>query len=188
MGMDSPLPNLSNLPSLPPLPCLNAHPLHSSFADYMHLKASSLFIAAWLPSRSFLHQVASVLMFSRLQTVCIYPPHVWCPAYLGPPPLLDSRMSLRSSILAIFGLPEVQRILGQVVLGVSEGWLQGLPWQALPISRSMIKDWIVFAVLSSGAGFSHSVFRVSEQSDTGSVWALDSRQSWVLQDRWTVLR
>ena len=44
----------------------------------------------------------------------------------------------------------------------------------------MIKDWLIFAVLSSGAGFSHSVFRVSEQSDTGSVRVLDSGQSWVL--------
>ena len=180
MGMDSPLPNLSNLPSFPPLPCLNVHPLHSSFAGYMHLKASSLFIAAWLPTRTFLHQVASVLMFSRLRTVCIYPPHVWCPAYLGPPPLLDSRMSLQNSLLAISGFPEVQRILGQVVLGVSEGWLQGLPWQVLPISRSVIKDWLVFAVLSSGVGFNHSVLRVTEQSASGSFRVLDSGQSWVL--------
>ena len=134
----------------------------------------SLSIAAWIPPRIFNHQVVSVLMLSRLWIVRIYLSHVWCSAYLGPPFILDSRMSLRSSILAISGLPEVQRILGQVVLGISEGWLQGLPWQALPISRSMIKDWLVFAVLSSGAGFSHSVFRVTEQSDIGSVRVLDS--------------
>ena len=180
MGMDSPLPIFSNLPSLPPLPCLNVHPLHSSFAGYMHLKASSLFIAAWLPTRTFLHQVASVLMFSRLRTVCIYPPHVWCPAYLVPPPLLDSIMSLQNSLLAISGFPEIQRILGQVVLGVSEGWLQGLPWQVLPISRSVIKDWLIFAVLSFGVGFNHSVLRVTEQSASGSFRVLDSSQSWVL--------
>ena len=146
----------------------------------MHLKASSLSIAAWIPPRIFNHPVVSVLMLSRLWIVRIYLSHVWCSAYLGPPFILDSRMSLRSSILAISGLPEVQRILGQVVLGISEGWLQGLPWQALPISHSMIKDWLVFAVLSSGAGFSHSVFRVTEQSDIGSVLVLDSGQSWVL--------
>ena len=49
-------------------------------------------------------------------------------------------------------------------MGISEGWLLGIPWQVLPLSRSVVKEWLVFA------GIDHSVFRAG---------VLDSGQRWV---------
>ena len=49
LGMVSIIPYHSTLPSIPLLLCTFVHPLHLSFAGCMHLKASSLSIAAWIP-------------------------------------------------------------------------------------------------------------------------------------------
>ena len=122
----------------------------------------------------------SVLMLASLWSLRIHLSHVWIFVYPGPSSILDFRMSIRNPSSVTSGIFEIQRILGQVVLGVSEGWLQGLPWKVLPLLRSLVKDWLVLAVLSFGAGFSQPEFRVAEQRDTESVWVLDSGQNRVL--------
>ena len=67
---------------------------------------------------------------------------------------------------------ETQRFLEQVVVGVSEGWLQ-----VLPLLRLVIKELLVIAALSPGAGINHSVIRVSEQSISERDRVSASRQS-----------
>jgi len=180
LGMGSPIPLHPSHSSSLLIPCIYASPLHLSFAGCMLLKAHTPPCAACIPPRTSIQSVMFVLMLARLWSFRIYLSHVWSFVYLGPSSIFDSRMSLRNSSSVTSGIFEIQRILGQVVLGVSEGWLQGLPWKVLPISRSLVKDWLVLAVLSSGAGFSQPEFRVAEQRDTGSVWVLDSGQSRVL--------
>ena len=171
-GLGSPLhPPLS---SNPLIPSINATLLLLSFAGCTLLILHPPPNAACSPPRTSLHLVTSALMLISLWSLCIHLSHVWALVYPGPSSILGSRMTIRNPSSATSGIFEIQRTLGQVVLGVSEGWLQGLPWKFLPISRSLVKDWLVLAVLSSGAGFSQPEFRVDEQRDTESVWVLDS--------------
>ena len=113
----------------------------------------------------------------------IYPSHDLCPTYLCPPSLFGYRMPLHNNSSASPGFYEIQRLLWQVFFGVSEGWLQGLPWQVLPLSRSVVKEWLASAALSSFAGITHSVSRAAAHSIGAPVsnWVLDSGlcQGWL---------
>ena len=128
LGVVSPLPFYPLLPSIFAPPCPLVHPLSLSFAGSKHLTPSSFFTAAWLPPRSAPHPVALDLMVSWPWVYGIYPSHVWSLVLLCPPLLPDSRMPPQISLPDLAGSHEIQRFLEQVVVGVSEGWLQGLPW------------------------------------------------------------
>ena len=124
-GMGSPIPLHPSHSSSLLIPCIYASPLLLSFASCMLLKSHPPPCAACIPPRTSIQSVMSVLMLASLWSLRIYLSHVWSFVYPGPSSIFDSRMSLRnpSSVTSV----EIQRILGQVVLGVSEGWFQGLP-------------------------------------------------------------
>ena len=44
---------------------------------------------------------------------------------------------------------EVVRVLLNVVAGVGEGWLQDIPWQALPVTRSFVKERLALVAFST---------------------------------------
>ena len=128
LGMVLPLPFITLFLSLLALPCHLVPPPSSSFDSSMHLSPCSILSAAWPPPRSSLHPVASELMASRPWVTCIYPSHVLRPVYPYPPFPFGSRMPFQNLSSASSGYQEIHHFLGQVVLGISEGWLLGIPW------------------------------------------------------------
>ena len=137
-----PLP-LSIFPFLLPLLALQRHsdlPPSLSFANPLHLSSIPLLLAAW-PSPWSLHHVdVAVLMALRPRVNGIYPSHAHRPLRLYPLSSPGSSMSLHTFPLVSPGLHEALHFLLQVVTGISEGWMQGLPWQVLPFTRSVVKE------------------------------------------------
>ena len=58
-------------------------------------------------------------------------------------------MSSQSISILGPGLLEALRILLKVVIGICEGRLHGLPWQALPLTHSVVKERLALAAFSS---------------------------------------
>ena len=120
-GLGSPLhPPLS---SNPLIPSINATLLLLSFTGCTLLIIHPPPNAACSPPRTSLQLVTSALMLTSLWSLRIHLSHVWAFVYPGPSSILGFRMSIQNPSSATSGIFEIQRILGQVVLGVSEGWL-----------------------------------------------------------------
>ena len=84
---------------------------------------------------------------------------VKCPSSSHAPSLFDHRgiSSPYSSMQAHFtpSLGSVyhevspERVLLNVIAGVGEGWLQDIPWEALPLTRSFVKERLALAAFST---------------------------------------
>ena len=66
-------------------------------------------------------------------------------------------MSLHPLPLVNSGIHEALRLLSLVVSGISEGWLHGIPWQVLPLTRTVVKERLVLEAISPCSCSSFSV-------------------------------
>ena len=73
-----------------------------------------------------------------------------------------------------------------MIAGVGEGWLQETPWEALPLTRNFVKEWLALASFSS---FSCSTLSSSSLwfSNTGSGSNLTFEAHTINFERSTVL-
>ena len=131
-------------------------PSRSSFAG-SHLSPSSFSSAAWPPPHSLHPPVAVVLMAFMSGVFRIYPSHAFLLLYPYPLFATDFRMSLHPLPLVNSGIHEALRLLSLVVSGISEGWLHGLPWQVLPLTRTVVKERLVLEAISRCSCSSFSV-------------------------------
>ena len=139
-----------------PFPRHSFPPSRLSFAG-SHLSPSSLPSAAWPPPHSLHPPVAVVLMAFMSGVFRIYPSHAFLLLYPYPSFASDFRMSLHPFPLVNSGIHEALRLLSLVVSGISEGWLHGLPWQVLPLTRTVVKERLVLEAISPCSCSSFSV-------------------------------
>ena len=121
----------------------------------IHLIDSTLPLAAWPSHRSLHHQDAATLKVSRLRDKGISSSHA--PSSMSS---LGSDMALHTISILGPGLHEALRILLKVVSGIGEGGLQGLPWQALPIIHSVVKERLALVAFSPCSCSSLTVLKI----------------------------
>ena len=112
-------------------------------AGSLHLFDSPFPLAVW-PSHLSLHLSDAVAFKdSRPRVKGIILSHA--PSSMSS---LGSDMALHTISILGPGLHEALRILLKVVSGIEEGGLQGLPWQAIPIICSVVKERLALAAIS----------------------------------------
>ena len=132
-----------------PLPL--AAGLHSLFVGSIHLMARTLSIylmAAWITACSALLSSPPCIKALRQWDYC-YPPSYVCSTSGPLHKPLHSKVMYSLSVLDQFGSHDKLRILQEVVTGIERGQLHGIPWQALPLTRSFVKERLAFAAFSN---------------------------------------
>ena len=88
-------------------------------------------------------------MANRSRVKFLFSSHAQCPFdhYTMSSPRSD--MPIHSAPVLGSGSHEATHILLNVVAGIGEGWLQGIPWQELPLTRSFVKERLALAAFST---------------------------------------
>ena len=174
----------STLPSPPFHPSLTFFEVHRLFTAAYLFIAGSLHLLLCPPPPSFFAVWSSCCLLVLAKAVELkaiqFGDSLTSPSHALDPLLCITMASVDSNALSLSvptlgpGFYDALRFLLKTVSGIEEGSLQGLPWQVLPLIRSVVKERLALATFSP---CSCSFLTISQTITTGSGFLSGNRGS-----------